>query len=67
MPRESPDYRDTLMLLNEQFKGRMYLTVEEIMGLHGYKSRASVYNKYPVEHGRVQIVTVARTMSRTKK
>lgn len=66
MPRESPDYRETLRLLNEKFGDRIYLTIQEVMSVTGYSSRNSIYKFFPVKNGRVNKVTLARYMSQGK-
>lgn len=39
MPREKPDYRDNIYLLNLRFPDHDMLTIPEIMTTFGWKSR----------------------------
>lgn len=42
MAREREGYRDNLAILNERFPDRDLLTIEQVMQVTGYRSRATV-------------------------
>lgn len=67
MPRESPDYRNTMELLNDKFPDKILLTVPETMEVTGYKSRNSIYKLFPVVNGRVNKAALARCLSALPK
>lgn len=67
MARESPDYRNTMELLNEKFQDKVLLTVPEVMEITGYKSRNSIYKFFPVVNGRVNKAALARCLSTLPK
>lgn len=67
MPREYPDYRNTMELLNERFQSKILLTVPEVMEVTGYSSRNSIYKLFPVVNGRVNKAALARCLSSLPK
>jgi hypothetical protein len=62
MPREHPDYRNNLELLNDLFPGKLMLTVEDVMVVTGYKSANSVRHNYPIVRGMISKAQFARLM-----
>lgn len=62
MPREYPDYRNTIEQLNRLFPERELLTVKEVMQVTGYKSVNTVKKRFPVNNGRINKATLARCM-----
>lgn len=62
MPREYPDYRNTIEQLNRLFPERELLTVKEVMQVTGYKSVNTVKKHFPVNNGKINKATLARIM-----
>ena len=65
MPREYPDYRNTIEQLNRLFPDRELLTIKEVMQITGYKSVNSVKKYFPVTNGRINKATLARCLCQT--
>ena len=67
MPREYPDYRNTVEQLNRLFPERELLTVKEVMQITGYKSVNTVKKHFPVSNGKINKATLARIMCQAVK
>ena len=65
MPREYPDYRNTIEQLNRLFPGRELLTIKEVMQITGYRSVNSVKKYFPFANGRINKATLARCLCQT--
>ena len=63
MPREYPDYRNTIEQLNRLFPERELLTIDEVMRITGYKSKDSVRKHFPFVNRRINKATLARCLS----
>lgn len=65
MPREKPDYRATIALINETVPiERQLLTLDDMLLITGYKTRDSVRKHFPsVCGGKFNKATVARILS----
>lgn len=64
MPRERPDFRDTLEQLNTLYPGRELLTLAELMEVTGYKTRDSIRKHFPsICSGKYNKTTVARILA----
>lgn len=62
MPREHPDYRANIELLNLRFPDHDMLTIKEAMQVLGYGSPNTVKKYLPFVHGKVSKAAVARYM-----
>lgn len=67
MAREYEDYRNTIAQLNRLYPDRELLTIKEVMGITGYKSRDAVLKHYPFLNGRINKATLARCLCITPK
>ena len=62
MPREHPDYRDSLELLNTMYPGAALLNTDQVLKATGWKSDRSVRRHLPTVNGRVSKVALAKYM-----
>ena len=62
MPREHPDYRDNLELLNELFPGPVLLNYEQVMAATGWKCIKTIKKRLPVVNEQVSKVALAKYM-----
>ena len=62
MPREHPDYRDNLELLNELFPGIAMLNLDQVRDATGWKDYRTIRKYLPVVGERVSKIAVAKMM-----
>lgn len=62
MAREYEDYRNTIEQLNRMYPDRELLTMKEVMGITGYKSKDTVRKHFPLANGRINKSTLARCL-----
>ena len=60
MPREHPDYRDNLELLNAMFPGAALLQAYQVRQATGWTSDRTVRRNLPTINGRVSKVALAK-------
>lgn len=62
MPREKPDYRDNLELLNILYPGVVMLDIDQVKAITGWLDSRTVRKYLPVVGDRVSKVAVAKMM-----
>ena len=62
MPRENPDFRDNLELLNSIYPGAALLNTEQVLKATGWKSARTIRRNLPTVNGRVSKVALAKYM-----
>lgn len=62
MPREHPDYRDALELLNDLYPGLAMLGLPEVKALTGWSDTRTVKRRLPVVHEQVSKIALAKYM-----
>lgn len=62
MPRENPDYRDNLELINTICPGPAMMSYEEIKKVTGWKSINTIKKRLPVVNEQVSRVALAKYM-----
>lgn len=62
MPREHPDFRDTMELLNTLYPGVAMLSQSQVLTAMGWKSTRTIRRHLPTVNGNVSKVAVAKYM-----
>ncbi len=62
MPREHPDYRDSLELLNTMYPGAALLSTDQVKQATGWKDIRTIKKRLPIIHEQVSKIALAKYM-----